>query len=63
MKLILPLNNVSVYIADDEGSFQFSPVAEFSSSLYVYIAFVTDTWSRISVLRTTATVLKTFYNS
>ena len=52
MKLILPLNNVSVYIAD-----------EFSSSLYVYIAFVTDTWSRIGVLCTTATVLKTFYNS
>ena len=43
MKLILPLNNVSVYIADDEGSFQFSPEAEFSSSLYVYIAFATDT--------------------
>ena len=33
----------SVESVDDEGSFEFSPKAEFTSLLYVYITFATDT--------------------
>ena len=41
--LLLPLNEASVDIFDDEGTFQFSPEAEFTSSLYVLITLATDT--------------------
>ena len=34
--LASPLNDVSVDIADDERSFQFSPEAGFTSPLYLY---------------------------
>ena len=40
--MLSPLNDVSVDIADDEGSFQFSPEAKFTSSLYIHITFATD---------------------
>ena len=41
--LLSPLNEASFDIFDDEGSFQFCPEAEFTSSLYVLIALATDT--------------------
>ena len=41
--LLSPLNDVSVDIVGDEGSFQFSPEAEFASPLYVHINLATDT--------------------
>ena len=57
--LLSLLNAISVDIVDDEGSFQFSPEAEFTSPLYVHITCATDTEAEITVLCTTATVLKT----
>ena len=41
--LLSPLNDASVDIVDDEGSFQFSPEAEFTSHLYVHITLAKDT--------------------
>ena len=41
--LLSILNDAFLYIIEDEGSFQFSPEAEFPSLLYVYITFATDT--------------------
>ena len=41
--LLSPLNDASVDIFGDEGSFQFSPEAELASLLYVHITFATDT--------------------
>ena len=41
--LLSPLNDASGDIVVDEGSFQFSPEAEFTSPLYVHITFATDT--------------------
>ena len=41
--LLSLLNDASVSIVDDEGSFQFSPEAEFASPLYVHINLATDT--------------------
>ena len=41
--LLSPLNYASGDIVDDEGSFQFSPEAEFTSPSYVHITLATDT--------------------
>ena len=41
--LLSPLNDASADIVDDEGSFQFSPEAEFRSPSYVHITFATET--------------------
>ena len=41
--LLPPLNNASVHLVDDEGSFQFSPEAEFISPLHVQVTFPADT--------------------
>ena len=41
--LLFPLNEASVDIVDDEGSFQFSPEAEFILDLHVQITLETDT--------------------
>ena len=41
--LLSPLIDASVDIANDEGSFQFSPEAKFTSPLYIHITFATDT--------------------
>ena len=41
--LLFSLNDVSVDLVDDEGSFQFSPEAEFKRPLYVHITLATDT--------------------
>ena len=51
--LLSPLNNAFVDIVDDEGSFQFSPEAEFTFHLYVHITLATDTEAD-TVLRTAA---------
>ena len=40
--LLSLLNDASVSIVDDEGSFQFSPEAEFASPLYVHIILATN---------------------
>ena len=40
--LLSPLNDASLDLVDDEGPFQFSPEAEFTSPLYVHITFATD---------------------
>ena len=58
--LLSLLNAISVDIVDDEGSFQFSPEAEFTSPLCVHITRATDTEAEITVLCTTATMLKTY---
>ena len=41
--MLSPLNDASVDIADNKGSFQFSPEAEFTSPLYLYIILATGT--------------------
>ena len=41
--LITSSNDTSVDIVDDEGSFEFSPKAEFTSPLYVLITHAADT--------------------
>ena len=41
--LLSPLNDASVDIVYDEGSFQFSPEAEFTSPLYICVNLSTDT--------------------
>ena len=41
--VLLSLNDASVDIADDEGSFEFSPKVEVTSPLHVHITFATDT--------------------
>ena len=41
--LLSLLNDASVDIVDDESSFQFSPEADFTSPLYVYITLATET--------------------
>ena len=41
--LLSPLNDASVDIVDDQGSFQFSPEVEFTSPSYVHIIVATDT--------------------
>ena len=41
--LLSPLNDASVDIADNKGSFQFSPETEFTSPLYLYIILATET--------------------
>ena len=41
--LLLPLNDASGDIVDDESSFQFSSEVEFISSLYVHITLAADT--------------------
>ena len=41
--LLSLLNYASVDTGDDVDSFQFSPEAEFTSHLYVYVTFATDT--------------------
>ena len=43
LSLLPPLNGASVDIADDNGSFQFSLEAEFTSPFYVQIALAADT--------------------
>ena len=40
--ITITINDVSVDIADDEGSFQFSPETEFTPPFYVHITFATD---------------------
>ena len=40
--LLPPLNDASSDIIDDEGSFQFSTKAEFTSPLYVHITFAAE---------------------
>ena len=57
--LLSPLNDASADIFDDEGSFQFSPEAAFTSTLYVHITLTTDTEAESCLLRTTTTMLKT----
>ena len=42
-KIIITIIITSVDINDNEGSFQFSPEAEFTSPLYVHITPETDT--------------------
>ena len=41
--LLSPLNNVSLDIADDDSSFQFSLEAQLTSSLQVHITFARNT--------------------
>ena len=41
--LLLSLNDASGDLANDEGSFQFSPEAEFTLPLYVHITLAADT--------------------
>ena len=41
--LLSPLNDASVDIVDDEGSFQLFLEAEFTSPLYVHVTLPTDT--------------------
>ena len=41
--LLSPLNDASGDIVVDEGSFQFSPEAEFTSPLYVHITLAANT--------------------
>ena len=41
--LLSPLNDASGDIVADEGSFQFSPEAEFTSPLYVHITLAANT--------------------
>ena len=41
--MLSPLNDASVDIVDDEGSFQFSPEAEFASPLHIHATLPTDT--------------------
>ena len=41
--LLSSSNDTSVDIVDDESSFEFSPKAEFTSPLYVYITPTIDT--------------------
>ena len=41
--IITTIKNASVHLVDDEGSFQFSPEAEFISPLHVQVTFPTDT--------------------
>ena len=41
--LLSLLNDASVDISDDEGSFQFSLKAEFISHLYLHVTFAKDT--------------------
>ena len=48
--LLSLLNNVSVDVAEDESSFQFSPEAKFTSSLYVHIIFAADTEAEIQTI-------------
>ena len=40
--ITITINDVPVDIADDEGSFQFSPETEFTPPFYVHITFATD---------------------
>ena len=40
--LLSLLNDAFVDIADDEGSFQFSPEVEFASALYIHSTLATD---------------------
>ena len=55
--LLSSLKDASVDILDHEGSFEFSPKAQFTSPFYVHITLAT----RITALHTTlnATVLET----
>ena len=41
--LLSSLNDASVYIVDDEGSFEFSHKAEFASLLHSHITLTTNT--------------------
>ena len=41
--LLTSLKNASVDILGHEGSFEFSPTAQFTSPLYVHITLATDT--------------------
>ena len=41
--LLFSLNDASFDVVDDEGSFEFSPEAEFTPLLYVHIPLATDT--------------------
>ena len=59
--LLSSLNDAPVDTVDDEDSFKVSPKAEFISSSYVHITLATDTGAES--LLTTATVLKTSWNS
>ena len=54
--LLLSSNDVSVYIADNEDSFEFSPKAEFNQPCNRY-------WSGATALRLTVTKPKTCWNS
>ena len=41
--LLSPLNDTSIDIVDDKGSFQFFLEGEFTSTLYVHVTLATDT--------------------
>ena len=43
----ITINDASVGIVDDEGNFQFSPKATFTSTFYIHITLAADTKRRI----------------
>ena len=54
----VPLNYASVDIVNDEGSFQVSPKAEFTSPLYVHITLAIDTESELLLTAAVNNMLK-----
>ena len=45
--ITVTINDASVGIVDDEGNFQFSPKATFTSTFYIHITLAADTKRRI----------------
>ena len=58
--LLFLLNDASVDIVDDEGSFQFSLKTEFTPSSYVHITLAAGIEVEAPCFTQTATVLKTY---